>query len=137
MAYVSSFVFCDQIRTELDANNHPIRNIVTPLSELKPISIPGNYTFAIACTINEFDAVDTNSFIVKIITPTGKESIVFTASIPPIPQAMYKNGNPPANVNVDMDLRNIVFTEEGKHEIVVFLNDSIITKQTLMVSKGE
>ncbi|MFR6582688.1 MAG: hypothetical protein ACLURP_12105 [Ruminococcus sp.] len=50
MEYISSFTYCDTIQTEMTPQG-PQQQIVKPLQVLTPIAIPGNFSFAIACSI--------------------------------------------------------------------------------------
>ena len=130
MARVSSFVFCDQIRTDITPNG-PVRNIISPLIELRPINIPGNYSFAIACTISEYNPKQENHFVVNLLDPSGKTEMILKADIPPA----VENMPVPTTVNLDIDQRNTVFSQEGEFTVEIILNDEILTSQKLTVRK--
>ena len=64
MEYISSFTYCDTIQTQMTQQG-PQQQIIKPLQVLTPVAIPGNFSFAIACSITGFDTFKENT--VKII----------------------------------------------------------------------
>ncbi len=54
MAKISTFVYYDSINTELTPDG-PRHQLVNPLQVLSPVSLPGNFSFAISCGISGLD----------------------------------------------------------------------------------
>ena len=70
MEYISSFTYCDTIQTEMTPQG-PQQQIVKPLQALTPIAIPGNFSFAIACSIAGFDTSKENSVKIMFLDPSN------------------------------------------------------------------
>ncbi|MFR7390328.1 MAG: hypothetical protein ACLUTU_16205 [Blautia faecis] len=59
-----------QYETEMTPQG-PQQQIVKPLQALTPIAIPGNFSFAIACSIAGFDTSKENSVKIMFLDPSN------------------------------------------------------------------
>ena len=134
MAYVSSFIYCDSIQSELTPQG-PRNNVMNPLQVLAPIAVPGNYSFAIACSIAGFNENSKNTVRMQFETEKGRVindtgDIVFQ-----IPPEIIK-ANQPATMQFNLDFRNLVLPEQGVYSTVIFANGEKIGEYKIPVVKG-
>lgn len=120
MEYISSFTYCDSIQTEMTPQG-PRQQIVKPLQALTPVAMPGNFTFAIACSIAGFDATKENSVDIEFLDPNG--SILYdTGEVKfQIPPSQIKAGGI-TSMQFNIDIRNLVFKEVGLYSTKVMFN---------------
>lgn len=124
MSYIASFVYCDQIQNNMTPQGLT-RNIVTPLIDLQPINIPGNYTFSIACTFADVNVRDNNAFEVFFQNPKGDTISKVNVIIPAKMLLNQQNEDKGIDsLNLDVDLRNVVLNTEGMFSTVIFHNGS-------------
>ena len=72
--YINSFVYWDKVTNEVNPANSTVnRNIVSPLNELRPINIPGNYTFSVSCGISGINPATENHIAFRFIYPSDKK----------------------------------------------------------------
>ena len=71
MEYISSFTYCDTIQTQMTQQG-PQQQIIKPLQVLTPVAIPGNFSFAIACSITGFDTSKENTVKIIFLDPHSK-----------------------------------------------------------------
>ena len=126
MADVISLVICENIQPIYTPNPnggfdiHP--NIVSPLTVIQPIAVPGNYSFSIFGTIrdNGINQDTLNKMCLKIIAPNG--NMVFsTGSLNITSEAAVNN-----DFSFSIDLRNFVFLLEGEYSIDISYNEKAI-----------
>ena len=122
MAKVSNFIICEDIQNQFVPNteNESLTlqpNIVSPLSSVTPVSIPGNYSFAMFGVLSEYDKNTANEMVISIEDPNGKEC--FSTSSIKIPQAIEGGTD---NFSFAINLRNFVFKYEGKYKIRIKFN---------------
>lgn len=134
MAYISAFNYCDRVQNMTNKEGQ-IRNIITPLSELRPINIPGNYTFTIASTITELDTTVDN--VLEIFFHAADESQSENTLIMNISKNIIdpNTGKTPDSINIDIDLRNVVLRKEGMYKTVFKLNGSVLAEYPIKVKK--
>lgn len=135
MAYVSSFTYCDSIQTEITPQGAKAQ-IVRPLQVLMPVSLPSNYSFAIACNIAGFDVHKENSVQIRFVSPSRKvindtNEIKFQ-----MPKEQIKP-NRPSVMQFNLDMRNIVLEEEGIHVTEVLMNGEKIGEYKIAVMAGD
>lgn len=135
MEYISSFTYCDTIQTEMTPQG-PQQQIVKPLQALMPIAIPGNFSFAIACSIAGFDASKENC--VKIMFSDPNNNILYdTGEVKfQIPVEQIK-ANGIASMQFNIDIRNLVFREAGIYSTKVIFNDNELGEYKIQVIVGE
>lgn len=135
MEYISSFTYCDTIQTELTPEGQQ-QKIVNPLQALMPVAIPGNFSFGIACSVAGFD--------------TNKENIIEILFLDPNNKALYDTGEvkfqlPPDQIKVsgvagmqfNIDIRNLIFREEGLYSTKVMFNHKELGEYKIQVIVGE
>ncbi len=137
MAYISSFIYCDSIQTEITPQG-PAAQIVRPLQALIPIALPSNYSFAIACNIMEFDVSKENSLRICFISPSGNiihdtGEIKFNTNKDEQMQRMKKGLSA---IQFNLDIRNLVLREEGVHTTKVYINNNKIGEYKIAVIKA-
>ncbi len=135
MIYVSSFLYCDSIQTEMTPQG-PRNQIVNPLQVLAPVAIPGNYSFAIACNVAGFDATKENTVRIQFVSPQGK-ILNDTGEIKIKLPIESVRSDKPSVMQFNMDLRNIVLSETGVYSTRVLVNDEIVGEYKIQVLLGE
>ena len=136
MKHMISFVYCDKITKEFNpANGAMNRNISSQLNDLRPINIPGNFTFSIACSISHVDADQNNHIAFCFISPEGKELLPrIEADIPR--GALVAPTGETANLNMDVEYRNLILMSEGLYKTQVIFNDEILGEYPIEVKKA-
>jgi len=134
MAYISSFIYCDSIQTDITPQG-PKAQIVNPLQVLAPIAVPGNYSFSVACNLAGFNSNVENTVRLQFVSPS--EQVVYdTNDISfKIPVEQLQAGKPAA-MQFNMDLRNLVFREVGLYSTRVFFNRELISEYKIEVIVG-
>ena len=135
MEYISSFTYCDTIQTQITPQG-PQQQIVKPLQALTPIAIPGNFSFAIACSITGFDASKENA--VQIIFLNSNNNILYDTGevkfqLPP--EQVKENGI--ASIQFNIDIRNLIFREAVLYSTKVMLNNKELGEYKIQVIAGE
>ncbi|MBR0380832.1 MAG: hypothetical protein IJH71_00130 [Eubacterium sp.] len=134
MTYVSSFTYCDTIQT-IPTPKGPQHNIIMPLQVLRPVNIPSNYSFSIACNIMGLDLSKEHDIKLDFVSPSGAINDRHV-------EAKIKiNNNLPASSSVpgiqfNIDMRNIVLSEEGIHTTVIYVDEAKIGEYKIMVERG-
>lgn len=135
MEYISSFTYCDTIQTEMTPQG-PQQQIVKPLQALIPIAIPGNFSFAIACSIAGFDTSKEN--YVKIMFSDPNNNVLYdTGEVKFQMPAEQIQTNGIASMQFNIDIRNLVFREEGIYSTKIIFNDSELGEYKIQVIVGE
>ena len=137
MARIENFVLCEDIQNQVVLQSETgvptlQPNIISPLSEITPVSIPGNYSFAMFGIVFDYD-IDTSNEMVISIVDADDEECFSTASIK-IPYANEKSTN---KFIFAVNLRNFVFKREGNYKIVVKINHTVCFEKVFYVkAKG-
>ena len=135
MEYISSFIYCDSIQTEITPQG-PKPQIVNPLQVLAPIAIPSNYSFAVACNLAGFNAEIENCVRLQFVSPS-QQVIYDTGNINfKIPTEQLQAGKPAA-MQFNLDLRNLVLRECGLYSTKVYFNSNPIGEYKIEVIVGE
>lgn len=134
-AYISSFTYCDSIRTEVTPEGTS-NEIVTPLQQLEPIAIPGNYSFAISCSITGFDVDKVNT--VQILFQDFNKQILYDSGVVefqvPVNQQQKKGMT---SMQFNIDFRNLVFRNEGLYSTEIIFNGKSLGEQKIQVLRGD
>lgn len=137
MAYISSFVYCDNIQPGMTADNKPMTHIFNPLQVLNPVSLPGNFSFSIMCNISGFDAEQENVFNLQFVSPSGV-ILQNTGDIPiKLPPELLQQQKKLNAVQMCMDFRNVVISEYGEHVTIIRMNNEEIGKFRIPVIEGD
>lgn len=131
MEYISSFIYCDSIQPYI-TNEGQKFNPVDPLQILMPYAIPGNYSFSISCTISGFDTSKENKVRLKFLSPSG--TIMNDTGELTI-QPNKENDNIEGTMQLNLDMRNMLFMEEGVHATIIYANDKEIGTYKINVKK--
>lgn len=131
MEYISSFLYCDSVQTEITPQG-PRPQIIKPLQFLEPVAIPSNYSFAISCSIAGFDINVKNSIRFQFISPENEivydtQNIEF--EIPKNPDGLSM----PNAMQFNMDMRNLVLREKGVYSTRVFFNNKFMNEYKIEV----
>lgn len=131
MPRITAFVYCENVQNE-NTQLGPKSNIISPMSVLRPMFIPGTFSFSIFISL--LDVKIEESHIFRIVFTNGIKDIVDT-----------KNVNIPAhNIESDlpefergfmfsMDFRNVVFENEGSYTSKVYFDDMPIGEYPIYV----
>ena len=135
MEYISSFTYCDTIQTEMTPQG-PQQQIVKPLQVLTPIAIPGNFSFAIACSIAGFDTSKENSVKIMFLDPSNNV-LYDTGDVNfQLPTEQIKPSGI-ASMQFNIDIRNLVFREAGLYSTKVIFNNIELGEYKIQVIVGE
>lgn len=120
MAYISSFVYCDGIQTDFTPNG-PVSRIVNPLQVLAPIAVPGNFSFAISCSIAGFDAHKENTVQVQFVSSDGKV-LQDTGMVKfQVPSGQIETGRS-GGMQFNLDMRNMILDKVGLYSTKILLD---------------
>lgn len=138
MARVVSFVYCENIQNEIipSVGQVPKAHIIGPLSTLNPISIPGNFSFSVSIGIQGLDTSNKNTFRIVFVDPKG--IILNDTNTVEIPHGI-PTGNLPKGaegIQINFDVRNLVFNEEGDYKTQVYFNQELLGEYPILVIKG-
>lgn len=135
MEYISSFTYCDTIQTQMTPQG-PQQQIIRPLQSLTPIAIPGNFSFAIACSITGFNASKENE--VQIIFSDSNNNVLYdTGKVKfQLPPEQIKE-NESASIQFNIDIRNLIFRAIGLYSTKVMLNNKELGEYKIQVIAGE
>lgn len=135
MEYISSFTYCDTIQTQMTPQG-PQQQIIRPLQSLTPIAIPGNFSFAIACSITGFNASKENE--VQIIFSDPNNNVLYdTGKVKfQLPPEQIKE-NESASIQFNIDIRNLIFRAIGLYSTKVMLNNKELGEYKIQVIAGE
>ncbi|WP_455793016.1 DUF6941 family protein [Clostridium butyricum] len=131
MERISTFVYCESVQNE----NTPTgikNNILGPMNALRPMYIPGTFSFSIFLSILGIDLSKTH--IMKIIFTDGKENIVNTGDSQ-LPAQDLEPDLPESERGfmMNMDLRNVVLKKEGIYKTQVYFDDKLLGEYPIYV----
>ena len=135
MAYITSFTYCDSIQSEVTQQGISYQP-VTPLQVLAPMAIPGNYTFAIFCSISGLEPGMENS--AQFLFIAESDTVVYDTQLIRFqisPEQIELNK--PAVMQFNLDLRNMRLCETGTYKTRVFVNQELIGEYKIPVIVGE
>lgn len=137
MAELTNFIYCiNAERIPANGENGDSINAIGILTALTPEFVPGTFSFSIIFSILGMDTSENN--VIRIIFAKKDEEKILVDSgpvaIPPMPDK-DKVSLPPEykGLNMSMDLRNVVFEEEGIYITRVFFNGDILREKTIYV----
>ncbi len=135
MPYVSSFVYCDNVPI-LSTPQGPQQQIINPLEALKPIAIPGNFTFCVSCTIAGLELGKEHSVQIAFYDSDEKFCCDFvnTKFLAPM---VLPDGKMPQALQMNVDVRNVVLRNPGIHSTQVKVDGEIIGIFKINVVKGQ
>ena len=123
-------IFCDGFQNpDASAPNRP-PSISTPFTSLKPYAIPGNYSFAVYCTI---EGLPNPPLCTKISLEIGEENGNIFLPRTPLPVNAINTSGEYASVNMGIDLRNMVISKEGDVYVRIWMEEEIIGEKKIKV----
>lgn len=135
MPYISSFVYCDNVPLMMTPQG-PQPQIMNPLDALKPVSIPGNFTFCISCNISGLELGKEHFLQITFIDPSEKPICDFVNAKFAAPPKLA-DGQIPQEVQLNVDVRNVVLRQTGVHRTVVKVDGEVIGEYKINVVEGE
>lgn len=135
MEYISSFTYCDSIQTEFTPQG-PRNQIINPLQVLAPVSIPGNYSFSIACNISGFEDSKENCVEFMFVSPSGIKLYETGVVKFQIPKEQIKSDGL-TGMQFNLDIRNLVFKEIGLYSTKIIFNSKELGEYKIQVMVGE
>ena len=135
MAKVTMFMLCDTI------NNNPgpkgmIPHLVAPQLVLRPVFIPGNFSFGIAIGVQGINIKQAIKLGFSLIAPSGKIlQQVDNAELSPI---QNEDTLPPEyqGLVLNLDIRNLVIQEEGVYKFALCVNGESLEEQDIPIFRG-
>ena len=122
-------IFCDGFQNPDPSTPNRPPSISTPLTTLKPYAIPGNYSFAVYCTIEKIPTDQQKNISFEIGEVDGNTFLPRT-QIPM--QAIVQTGEF-ATINLGIDLRNVVISKEGDVFVKIRMNEEVIKEKKIGV----
>lgn len=137
MATVSNFLYCmNIIRVPNPQGKGESINASGITSVFTLDYLPGQFSFSIFFSLLD---VDEGTNKVKLIFKSpSKEELLHTENldIPPIPSELRDTiSEPYTEYQLSMDLRNMVFKEEGEYVSELYYNDSKIAEKPIRVTR--
>ena len=135
MAKVTMFMLCDTV------NNVPgvqgvVPHLVSPQVVLRPMFIPGNFSFGVSIGVQEVDLKKNTKLQFWVIAPSGK--IIQESQITEIPAVGQEDTIPAEQQGfvMNLDIRNLVIDEEGKHIFKLKVNEQVVEEQIIPIYRG-
>lgn len=119
-----SIVFCDSIQMIPGPDGQQTANMVTPLGVLTPYHVPGNYSFAIGCTILGLDTAIKNVVSIRFFNKETDTNVISKDIVfePNTIKFNQPSNTPYSIVGFNIDARNIIFKETGTFVATVKIN---------------
>lgn len=114
----------------------PRNQIINPLQVLAPVSIPGNYSFSIACNISGFEDSKENCVEFMFVSPSGIKLYETGVVKFQIPKEQIKSDGL-TGMQFNLDIRNLVFKEIGLYSTKIIFNSKELGEYKIQVMVGE
>lgn len=132
MAYVSSFVYAEQIRRQRTKEGDMRNEIINPLQRLRLISVPSNFSFILSCVISDFEVGKEHTIKIDFLDPHDK--IIATIADLKVPANLSPEKIEKINgIQLDIDVRNFIFREEGNYLTKIYFDDIMIGENKIPV----
>lgn len=125
MPYVSSFVYCDNVKSEM-VNNVEQTQIMNVLQAITPIAIPTHFTFYISFCLSGI--TDVNSLLDVTLKMNHGEVIFSTGDF----KIQANNQN---TLQMNMEFRNLVLLKEGILSTYIKVNNVELAQYDIEVKK--
>lgn len=136
MAKLTAFMMFENIQNSTSPEGINVAALLNPIVVVRPAFIPSYYSFVIAIGLQEMDVEKNNTLRIKITKPSSQEECVFDSGLIFLPVIHNAEENLPKKYqgfSLNVDLRNISFTEEGEYTILIIVNDEKIDKRSIPV----
>lgn len=135
MAYITSFVYCENIQNEMTKNGSRTQ-IVNPLQVLSPISLPGNYSFAISCSIAGFNPQEEIKVRIVFTAPDGS-TVDDTGDIEFKAPSIMDSSRKFKGLQLNLDFRNVVFQCAGIYSTKIQIDGETVGEYKIAVETGD
>lgn len=136
MAYLANFLYClNAERQQAPQGSGDCINAMGVLTVLTPEFVPGLFSFSIIFSILDVDVNSENQIKIVLKDSNGKE-LVNTQSItmPPVPaDGALQLPSKYTGYNLSMDLRNVVFENEGECTTDIYFNNTLLGSHSIYV----
>lgn len=131
MTRISTFVYCEGVQNE-NTPKTVKNNIIGPMNVLRPMYIPGTFSFSIFVSIL---GVDLNQDHNLRITFSYEESIIVDTGNSLLAAQKLESDLPESERGfmLNMDLRNVVLKKEGSYKTSVYLDENLLGEYPIYV----
>lgn len=121
MARIMNFMYCENVQNE-NTPVGPRNNIIGPITTIRPMFIPGTFSFSIFTSLLEVNIEETHT--IRIVFTNGTKDIIDTQNVN-IPIHNSEDDLPESELGfmISMDFRNIIFEKEGYHTSKVYFDN--------------
>lgn len=134
MIELSAFIVCDSTTQVPGPQNQPIMQINNPIHVIRPLAIPGFFSFAVVIGLTKLGGKTDLKFGLTIKAPSGEVAYKLEAPfmMPPPPQV--DNLLPPGlqGLFLNIDVRNFKVTEKGYYNIEIEVDNRFLGKYDLL-----
>lgn len=141
MAKISTFIYAESAMQEMTPQG-PKLHIVSPLLIIRPIFVPGTFSFSIIFGILDYD-IKVNHKVHILFTDENEERLVDSG----IMNVSAANSNNKGNIKelprdmegsiMNMSLQNVIFRKEGTYKTHVIFDDEEIGSYPIKVKGVE
>ena len=124
MAYVSSFMYCESLQSQQSPDGKLQPQLMTPLSALTPVAIPGNFSFAILCGIAGFDVDKDHTVKFDFVASDGKVTTITNVRM--TVSDMTADGKNIKLAQIGVEIRNFIFMADGTYTTKVYFDGELI-----------
>lgn len=131
MARITTFVYCENVENG-NTPTGPKNNIIGPMNAIRPMFIPGTFSFSIFASILGVDLKAPHTFRIeffsetKAILDTGNAQLPSQSLEPDLPESER-------GFMINMDFRNVVFEKEGEYVSKVYFDDKLLGEYPIYV----
>lgn len=127
---ISSVVCCESIAQDL--GNKTV--ITAPIQVFKLINIPSMYSFSVSVGLVDVDKHGKDLFSMSILDPNGVIVNKIESMNLPIPPDEILNSESSYGLNINLDIRNLIFNQVGTYTLLVYEGDNIISESYFVVA---
>ena len=133
MAEITAFLLSDTLNNSVDNQGNVIQQLTNPSLVIRPQHIPGNFSFVITAGITGVDLSKDFSFCFMIQDPENK--IVYNSGKTNFSGISKEDSLPLEQQGflINIDVRNLEITCEGKYKFIVYLNDNLIGEKIIPI----
>ena len=136
MVRITTFTLCDSVNTQHGPQGQQTTQLVEPRIVLRPMFIPGNYSFGISIGVQGVNLHQQNRVSFQIFAPNG--DIVQNSGTTDIPAFGQKDTLPPEfqGLVLNLDIRNLIVKEEGIYKLILYINEEPLAAQQIPIFRG-
>lgn len=135
MAKVTMFMLCDTVNN-IPGPKGQIPHLVAPQVVLRPMFIPGNFSFGIAIGVRGLNLQQPTKLKFTITAPDG--TVLQDSDETEIPAIGMGDTLPIEHQGfmMNLDIRNLVVQEEGLYKISLCVNGESLEEQEIPIFRG-